>query len=160
MTAAIFGLVGVMVGGVISGVVAAYAARRVARADARVACRLLERELRGAAEGMLRWIADGSTAHPDRTKVLLFPAWKQHHAVAARALSDAAWNPISDTYLAIYDIRTRDEFAADLDDDTMERLTEVAASAGAGADSLRAARADLTQRRSWFGSRSGATSGV
>lgn len=119
MTAAIFGLVGVIIGGLLNGAVTAWQARRQEKADGRVAARLVHVELRdiyflGAVAATLEVPPD--TPFPT-------PAWRNHQAVLARALSDKGWETVCGAYELIQGTQatrlaralTAEEFKADAD---------------------------------------------
>jgi hypothetical protein len=137
MTEAIYGIVGVILGVALSACLSELAAHRRNWAEARAASRLLERELRVAVNGIYQWLLVKSAAHPTRDDVLRFPAWKLYHSVAARTLPAVDWYVVSDCYMAFYEIRTRNEFVADLDDTAVKRLYEIAESAVDAADRLK-----------------------
>lgn len=138
MTEAIYGLVGVVLGVALSACLSELAEHRRNRAEARAASRLLERELRIAVRGIRQWVAVKSAAHPTRDDVLRFPAWKLYHSVAARTLPAVDWYAISDSYMAFYEVHTRDEFVADLDDIALKHLHAIEESAADAADRLHA----------------------
>lgn len=127
MTAAIFGLVGVVIGALATGGVTYVMEHLRDRKDGRVARRLLERELRGTLPGLRAWCAAKDTTDPSREVVLNFPAWKLYHSGAAREMSDADWDAVSAAYMEMYVIRTGTEFAGQLDDDAVARLVAVQA---------------------------------
>jgi hypothetical protein len=127
MTAAIFGLVGVVIGALATGGVTYVMERLRDRKDGRVARRLLERELRGTVPGLAAWCAAKDTTEPSREVVLKFPAWKLYHSGAAREMSDAAWDAVSAVYMEMYAIRTGAEFDGPLEDDAVARLVAVQA---------------------------------
>ena len=114
MTTAIIGLVGVLVGGLINGFAAAVAERRRDGRACRATSRLLGRELTGALYGVREWRRCNHVPDQLRDDVLRFPAWKQYHEVAARTLPPDAWEAVSDAYLLLYTVRTRDDFTGDL----------------------------------------------
>jgi hypothetical protein len=122
MTAAIFGLVGVVIGALITGGITYVMERLRDRKDGRVARRLLERELRGTLPGLRAWCAVKDTTEPSREALLKFPAWKLYHSGAAREMSDAAWDAVSAAYMEMYVIRTSTKFAGHLEDDAVARL--------------------------------------
>jgi hypothetical protein len=97
MTAAIFGLLGVIVGGVINGVVTAVLERRTERSDQRSAARLVRSELVAfralALEAGQRSPENLPQLH-DATPVL----WQTSRAVLARALTDAHWALVARAY--------------------------------------------------------------
>ena len=97
MTAAIFGLLGVIVGAVINGVVATVLQRRTERADQRSAARLVRSEL-----VRFRALAiEAGQRSPEHLPQLhdMTPAlWHDHRAVLARALEDADWAAVASAY--------------------------------------------------------------
>jgi hypothetical protein len=136
MSEAIYGIVGVILGVALSACLSELAAHRRDWAEARAASRLLERELRVVERSIYDWVAVKSAANPPRGDVLRFPAWKLYHSVAARTLPGVDWYVVSDCYMAFYEVRTRDEFVAALDDISVKRLREIAKSAADAADRL------------------------
>jgi hypothetical protein len=97
MTAAIFGLVGVIIGGVINFVVTAFLQRRTERSDRRSAARLVRSELvrfRSLALAAARSSPDHLPQLRDATPML----WQSHRATIARALSDEQWGPVALAY--------------------------------------------------------------
>jgi hypothetical protein len=122
MTAAIFGLLGVIVGGVLNALIAARAERRRDRSEARAMSRLIGRELAGALPGVREWLEAGNATYPSREDVLRFPAWERYHLAAARALPAPDWDAVSAAYLVLYSVRTREEFAAHLGQSARDHL--------------------------------------
>lgn len=97
MTAAIFGLLGVIVGGVINGVVTATLQRRNERSDQRSAARLVRSELVGFGSLGLEAAKRSPEQLPqlrNATPVL----WQSNRAVLARALSDEHWALVARAY--------------------------------------------------------------
>lgn len=97
MTAAIFGLLGVIVGGVINGVVSATLQRRSERSDQRSAARLVRSELVG-----FRSLALEAAKRPPEHLPQLRNAgpvlWQSHRTVLARALTDEHWVLVARAY--------------------------------------------------------------
>src|SRR4051794_16666667 len=97
MTAAVFGLLGVIVGGVINGVVSAVLARRTERADRRSAARLVRSEL-----VRFRWQGIAAReVEPDDLPQLRSAGtelWNANRAVLARALADSEWALVARAY--------------------------------------------------------------
>lgn len=97
MTAAIFGLLGVIVGAVINGVVATVLQRRTERADQRSSARLVRSELIRfrslAIEARGRSPEHLPQLH-DMTPVI----WHDNRAVLARALADEDWAAVAGAY--------------------------------------------------------------
>jgi hypothetical protein len=97
MTAAIFGLLGVIVGGVMNGVVSAMLQRCTERSEQRSAARLVRSELVGY-RSLAREAAQRSPEHlpqlHDATPIL----WQSHRTVLARALSDEHWAVVARAY--------------------------------------------------------------
>jgi hypothetical protein len=97
VTAAIFGLLGVIVGGVINGVVSAVLQRRTERSDQRSAARLVRSELvdfRALALEASRRSPEDLPQLRDATPVL----WQTNRAVLARALTDEHWARVARAY--------------------------------------------------------------
>lgn len=138
MTAAIFGLLGVVVGGLLNGYISSRAERRRDRAEGRAAARLLERELQSALAGIRAWCEKKSSADPSREDVLRFPAWKRYHLVAARSLPAEAWDTVSDAYLLLYMLRTSSDFVGNLGADALRHLARTEAATAAAIDQLHA----------------------
>ncbi len=119
MTAAIFGLVGVIIGGLLNGAMTAWQARRQEKADGRVAARLVYVELRD----IYLLGAAAATLEVPRQTPFPTPAWQNHQAVLARALSDEAWETVCGAYELIQGTQARqlaraaiaEEFKADAD---------------------------------------------
>jgi hypothetical protein len=97
MTAAIFGLLGVIVGAVINGVVTTVLQRRTEASDQRSAARLVRSELVGframALEAGLRSPEDLPQLR-NATPIL----WQGNRAVLARALTDDHWARVARAY--------------------------------------------------------------
>jgi hypothetical protein len=92
VTAAIFGLIGVVVGGLLNGAVTAWQARRTDAFAARVGARLFDLELRQAALALAvledeESVASGKAALPEFSTA----AWDKYQEVLARTLSDKDW---------------------------------------------------------------------
>src|SRR3954452_15287485 len=97
MTAAIFGLLGVIVGGVINGVVTAALQRRTDRADQRSAARLVRSELVGYRSLAL----EATRRPPDHLPQLQNAApvlWQSNRTVLARALPNGHWARVARAY--------------------------------------------------------------
>jgi hypothetical protein len=97
MTAAIFGLLGVIVGGVINGVVTAVLQRRTDVSDQRGAARLVRSELvtfRGLALEAGQRSPEQLPQLRDATPLL----WQSNRAVLARALTDEHWALVARAY--------------------------------------------------------------
>jgi hypothetical protein len=97
MTAAIFGLLGVVVGAVINGTISSLSQRRTERSDLRSAARLVRSELVGfralAVEGSRR-TADELPQLRDAAPVL----WQGNRAVLSRALDSDDWEAVARAY--------------------------------------------------------------
>jgi hypothetical protein len=117
MTAAIFGLVGVIVGGVLNAAIGSWAERRRAKGERRAMCRLIARELLSVSWGVEEWLRTNIVSQLSREDVLRFPAWKQHHLIAARVIDPAEWDALSVTYLMLYHVRTHSRFTGNLSPD-------------------------------------------
>jgi hypothetical protein len=117
MTAAIFGLIGVVVGGLLNGAVTALQARRADRADTRVSARLVDLELRQA--GLWLVIDEDTTEEtsaPSMVQQRFMPyAWDKHREVLARALSDKEWETVTAAYEIITDDSGRKPDRSDAD---------------------------------------------
>jgi hypothetical protein len=97
MTAAIFGLLGVIVGAVINGAASALLQRRVERSDRRSAARLVRSEL------VRFWTLAREAARrsPEDLPQLRESApilWQNYRAVLARALTDEDWVLVARAY--------------------------------------------------------------
>jgi hypothetical protein len=100
MTAAIFGLLGVIVGAVINGVVTALLQRRTELSDQRSAARLVRSEL--VAFRALALEARGrSPEHLPQLRDANPVLWQANRAVLAKALSDHHWALIARAYAHI-----------------------------------------------------------
>jgi len=112
MTAAIFGLLGVIVGGVINGVVSAVLARRTERADSRGAARLVRSELvrfRALALGARTWAPENLP----QLRYAQTELWNANRAVLARALSDSDWAVVARAYAHVEAVQSVLVFEAD-----------------------------------------------
>jgi len=97
MTAAIFGLIGVVVGGAINFIVTALLQRRTERFDRRSAARLVRSELvrfRSLAVEATRRPPDELPQLREATPIL----WQSHRASLARALPDEEWELVARAY--------------------------------------------------------------
>jgi len=97
MTAAIFGLVGVIVGGVINGAVTAVLQRRTEGSDRRSAARLVRSELvrfRSLALEAARHSPEHLPQLHQTTPVI----WESYRAVLARALANEDWVLVARAY--------------------------------------------------------------
>jgi hypothetical protein len=97
MTAAIFGLLGVIVGAVINGVVTAALQRRTDRADQRSAARLVRSELVGYRSLALE-AAQRPPDHLPQLQNATPVLWQSNRTVLARALSDQHWALVARAY--------------------------------------------------------------
>ena len=141
MTAALFGLLGVIVGGVLNGVVAQVIARRQEAAGGRVAARLVGHELGllcGEFEHMQKFgVAAGLVPVPIRT-----PEWDQHRTTLAGVLSDEAWEVVQAgyTWVALYNSAPPHDRYSDprdaLDPDDAELYLDVVSEMSAGVEVL------------------------
>jgi hypothetical protein len=103
MTAAIFGLLGVIVGGVLNALMAAWLEARRARAEVRSACRLLHTEFLRA-KVVLSDLSTGAVRDEE-----LRPAdwghkpadWGQFRGILATTLRPDEWSPVARGLLAI-----------------------------------------------------------
>lgn len=104
MTAAIFGLLGVIVGGVLSGLISWRIERSRERREARAAARLVGVELGRARGGFVSYaILRGAKvpyerAFPQLVSVLGDDAWRQHSGVLARTLDPPAWRTVANAF--------------------------------------------------------------
>jgi hypothetical protein len=94
MTAALFGLLGVIVGGLLNWLIQTVLALRRDRADGVVAARLVLHEL-GLLTGDFELWLEGS--RPPSVP-LRSPAWRAHRAALARVLADPEWDMVSGAY--------------------------------------------------------------
>jgi hypothetical protein len=99
MTAAIFGLVGVIIGGLINAVVAAWQARRADKASARTGARLVALELGDAAAVLM--LNPGAAAHQEGRQQFSDAAWHAYRDALARTLSDEDWDVLTEAYEVI-----------------------------------------------------------
>jgi hypothetical protein len=99
VTAAIFGLVGVVLGGLLSGGVTYVMERRREQRETRAAARLLAEELRRAISfihGVLRPVESDwqSRAFAE----LDLEVWKQNRALLASALAEETWTDVASAF--------------------------------------------------------------
>jgi hypothetical protein len=97
VTAAIFGLIGVVIGAVINGAVTSWHQRRVERSDFRSAARLVRSELvqfRSLGLEAARRPPEHLPQLQDATPIL----WQSNRGVLARSLSDQDWNLVARAY--------------------------------------------------------------
>jgi hypothetical protein len=125
MTAAIFGLLGVIVGALVNGGVASIVRREARRGERRVAARLVLAEL-DALETTLSVSSDARVALED------FPldtdAWHANSAVIAHTLNHSEWSRVSGAYGMLHmlnsvmrDVKTGDE----LDDEQVHHIETI-----------------------------------
>lgn len=97
MTAAIFGLIGVVVGAAVNGVVSYLLASRHEKADAKAAARLVHSELRAHLHVLDSVLKAGTFGEipPDPPTV---DEWAAHRSILARTLSNDAWANIAWSY--------------------------------------------------------------
>ncbi|MDQ6804764.1 MAG: hypothetical protein M3065_07305 [Actinomycetota bacterium] len=94
MTAAVFGLLGVIVGGVLNGLIQAALARRRDHADGVVAARLVLHELELLRGDFELWLqGDRAPRVPTPSR-----AWQAHRAALARVLAEPEWDMVSAAY--------------------------------------------------------------
>ena len=97
MTAAIFGLIGVVVGAAINGAVTSWHQRRVERSDFRSAARLVRSELvrfRSLAREAGRHIPEHLPQLHEAAPIL----WQSNRAVLARSLGEEDWELVARAY--------------------------------------------------------------
>ena len=97
MTAAVFGLIGVIVGGILNAATTAFLQRRIDRSNERSAARLVRSELvrfRSLAVAAGHWAPDQLPQLHDIAPVL----WQSERAVLAGALSDDDWSAVAHAY--------------------------------------------------------------
>ena len=99
MTAAIFGLIGVIVGGLLNAAAVAWQARRGEKATARLASRLVALELQEAF--FLLTLNPDVAAEPEGQEQLSSAAWASHRDALARTLDDEDWNAVAAAYEVI-----------------------------------------------------------
>jgi hypothetical protein len=99
MTAAIFGLVGVIIGGLVNAAVAAWQAWRAHKASARTGARLVALELRDAAAVLM--LNPGAAAHQEGLQQFSDTAWNAYRDALARMLSDEDWEVLTQAYEVI-----------------------------------------------------------
>src|ERR1017187_1506016 len=97
MTAAIFGLVGVIVGGVINGAVTAVLQRRTEGSDRRSAARLVRSEL-VRFRSLALVAARHSPEHLPQLHQTTPVIWESYRAVLARVLTDEDWVLVARAY--------------------------------------------------------------
>jgi hypothetical protein len=101
VTAAIFGLLGVIVGGLVTGGVNYIMERRRERAELRQAKRLVADELLTVATQYSIMVEDRETPKkwsPSWANLLPSTSWEQHKATLARGLSDKDWADLPGFY--------------------------------------------------------------
>ena len=102
MTAAIFGLLGVIVGGVLNGVVTWRIERFRKRQEARAAARLANVELGDARSGFDAYaFRPGPETMVRLVSLLADDAWRDHRGVLARVLDPPEWLAVSAAYQQI-----------------------------------------------------------
>jgi len=115
MTAAIFGLLGVIVGGVLNGLVSWRIERSRALREARAVARLTYVELGDARAGLNSYVANvrhGMTlakAEAELTDTLRDDAWNEHGRILALVLEPSAWEPLVHAYNTITGLKRRGE---------------------------------------------------
>jgi hypothetical protein len=121
MTAAIFGLVGVVVGGLITGWFAYGLERRKDRASLRQAQRRVALELGRLIVALDLVTRARSLALPDALRT---DVWRSEENVLARHLSDREWEILGLFYLGIESLRQRIEAQPDdsLSSEELERV--------------------------------------
>jgi len=110
MTAAIFGLLGVVVGGLLTGGVDYFMARRREQAELRQSTRLVADELHSLWLVVDLILERGQLLParlPGEDTELLFPtsSWHAHKAVLARALRQKEWIALATVYAAVENMR-------------------------------------------------------
>jgi hypothetical protein len=98
MTAAIFGLLGVIVGGLVNGGVGFWARTHNLRNERRVSARLVYEELH-AISTALSVGGDHRVALEDMP--ILTPEWVEHRMTLARSLNHREWAEVSGAYAAV-----------------------------------------------------------
>jgi hypothetical protein len=109
VTAAVFGLVGVVIGGLISGRATYLMARRQERAALRQAKRLVADELFDIALQLSILREDGATppeSSPMRHNPLPSTSWEMNKATLAQGLSDKDWDDLPGFYSRMEAYRT------------------------------------------------------
>jgi hypothetical protein len=107
MTAAIFGLIGVIVGGLVTGGVQIWVEHLRKRGELRIAKRLVDSELHSVALDLGRLATDGITPAEWRKEQLLpSSAWREHRAILAE-LPDADWEQLYVVYDGIEAMRPK-----------------------------------------------------
>lgn len=98
MTAAIFGLVGVLIGGALNIVNAYLAERRAQKREGRTAARLLLPELIEASRMLM------TAKQTNRFPGTDFPRlqWTKHEATLARLLDSGTWDSVSQVYTSLH----------------------------------------------------------
>ncbi|MGZ4288913.1 MAG: hypothetical protein ACXVHB_31640 [Solirubrobacteraceae bacterium] len=110
MTAAIFGLIGVLIGGVLNGVVSWLIELSRQRDAARASARLLSHELQGNrrvlddAIGLVSGEIKNPEAAADRLGELSQSQWAEHRSTLARGLRAEDFDVISRAYVNLYEI--------------------------------------------------------
>jgi len=113
MTAAIFGLLGVVIGALLSGLITLHIESRKERKEAMVAARFVHSELQMFQVDIENWIRDRYVPEdPD----LQTEAWDQHSLALARGLPGGDWEMVAAGYLWVHLIRTEPR-PGDLDDE-------------------------------------------
>jgi hypothetical protein len=99
MTAAIFGLLGVIVGGVLNGVVTWRIERFRERQDAKAAARLAHVELGNARSGFDAYaFRPGPDTMAQLQEFLTDDVWREHRPLLARVLDPPEWLAVSAAY--------------------------------------------------------------
>ena len=127
MTAAIFGLLGVIVGAVVNGAVSYVLGRQRERAEGRAAARLVGFELRDHAS-TLRAVLDRRSWEALGPRPPDTSEWDAHRAVLARVFDDDEWSTIAQAYSSIIDyahVYRSDAKRTALSDDVEPRVREV-----------------------------------
>jgi hypothetical protein len=112
MTAAIFGLIGVLIGGVLNGVVSWLIELSRQRDAARASARLLSHELQGNrrvlddAIGLVSGEIKNPEAAADKLGELSQSQWAEHRSTLARGLRAEDFDVISRAYVNLYEINT------------------------------------------------------
>jgi hypothetical protein len=122
MTAAVFGLIGVVIGALITGGTNYFLQVRAERREVRAVARLMLQDLSGSAD-LIRFALDR-----DEPQLLEDSfneeEWKRHHLLLARHLSDDEWDAVALGYgeRMVLTLLVDEENAAQRQDDALRAL--------------------------------------
>jgi hypothetical protein len=115
VTAAIFGLLGVVVGGLLNGAAGYWLGRRKEQAEAKVGARLVRVELNEQLGYLGRVVEERRLdQHPPGVG-----QWEAYRAILARELDDRDWAVVAECYIELADVE-----AASLDPEHRNEVTD------------------------------------